>query len=100
MLEGLEETVTVKRFGISGALAKTLRTTKPIENLNGVLRRISRRVKRWRDGRRVLRWAAAGVLEAEKNFRRIKGCKSMPSLLTALREQDAQLASDSVSRIA
>ena len=39
----------------------------------------------------MLRWVAAGVLEATKGFRRIKGCKDMPQLVAALRARDAQL---------
>lgn len=90
--EGLEETLTVKRLGLTGALEKTLRTTNPIENLNGGIRRISSRVKRWRSGSMVLRWAGAAALEAEKHFHRLKGYKAMPSLLAALRNHDRQLA--------
>lgn len=98
--EGLEETLTVKRLGLKGALEKSFRTTNPIENLNEGIRRISRRVKRWRDGGMVLRWAGAAALEAESRFRRLKGHRSMPSLLAALRNHDHQLKNDSVRRIA
>jgi transposase-like protein len=90
--EGLEETLTVKRLGLTGALEKSLRTTNPIENLNSGIRRISKRVKRWRSGKMVLRWAAASALDAEKRFRRLKGYKAMPFLLAALRNHDRQLA--------
>jgi transposase-like protein len=90
--EGLEETLTVKRLGLTGALEKSLRTTNPIENLNSGIRHISKRVKRWRGGRMVLRWAAAAALDAEKRFHRLKGHKAMPVLLAALRNHDRQLA--------
>jgi putative transposase len=89
--EGLEETLTVKRLGLTGALEKSLRTTNPIENLNSGIRRISKRVKRWRGGGMALRWAAAAALDAEKRFHRIKGHKAMPVLLAALRNHDHQL---------
>jgi transposase-like protein len=89
--EGLEETLTVKRLGLTGALEKSLRTTNPIENLNGSIRQISKRVKRWRSGGMVLRWAAAAALDAEKRFHRLKGHKAIPSLLAALRSHDHQL---------
>ena len=36
-------------------------------------------------------WVAAGVLEATTGFRRVKGCKDMPTPITALRTLDAQL---------
>ena len=40
----------------------------------------------------VLRWVAAGVLEAVKGFWRVKGHKEMPQLVAALRARDKQLA--------
>lgn len=52
---------------------------------------MKRNVKRWRGGRMVLRWVAAGVLEAVKGFRRLKGYKEMPKLVAALRARDQQL---------
>ena len=56
-----------------------------IENMNGTVRRVIRRVKRWRDGTMVKRWVAAGIFEAQRGFRKLRGHKSMPALLTALR---------------
>jgi hypothetical protein len=50
-----------------------------------------RNVKRWRGGQMMLRWVAAGVLEAVKGFRRVKGCADMPTLVAALRARDQQL---------
>jgi len=90
--EGLEETLTVLSFKLDDeALRRTLVTTNPIENLNSVLRRIHRNVKRWRDGTMVLRWVGVGLQEATKGFRRLKGHAGMPKLLAALREHDARL---------
>jgi transposase-like protein len=86
--EGLDETLTVKQFELSTSLERTLSTTNPIENLNGTIRRVTRRVKRWRDAKMVRRWIAASVLEAEKGFRRLRGCKSMPKLTAALRDPE------------
>lgn len=71
-------------MNLSESLEQTLSTTNRIENLNGTIRRVSRRVKRWRDGQMVKRWAAASVLEAERGFRKLRGYKSMPVLLRAL----------------
>ena len=47
--EGLEETLTVQGMGITGALYRTLRTTNPIENLNGSIAHYTRNVKRLSD---------------------------------------------------
>lgn len=92
--EGLEETLTILSLGITDeALKRTLATTNPIENLNSVLRRIHRNVKRWQDGTMVLRWVAIGLQEAAKGFHRLKGRKGMPKLVAALRAHDANLKS-------
>ena len=82
--EGLEETLTLLSLGVGGALARTLATTNPIENLQGTLKRVSRNVKRWHHGRMALRWAATGLLEARKAFRRVKGYRDLPALLKTL----------------
>ena len=80
--EGLEEMFTVARLGIDGRLAKTLTTSNPIESMISIARTTNRNVTRWRDGQMVLRWTAAGMLNAERSFRRIKGHKQMPQLVT------------------
>ncbi len=93
--EGMEETLTVTRLGLTGALSRTLETTNPIENLNGGVRRVGGRVKRCRDGGMALRWVATAALEAARKFRRLKGHRDMHKLLAALRARDAGLKHDS-----
>src|SRR4030088_2825517 len=83
--EGLEQMFTVARLGIEGRLAKTMTTSNPIESMISIARTTNRNVTRWRDGQMVLRWTAAGMLNAERSFRRIKGYKQMPQLVDALR---------------
>lgn len=90
--EGLDETLTVLRFGLSPALLKTLSTTNPIENIQGGLRRVCRRVSRWRGGSMILRWVGAALVEHSRGFRRLKGYVDMPKLLAALRPSEAPLA--------
>jgi len=82
--EGLDETLTVLSLGVKGSLARTLVSTNPIENLQGLLKQVVRNVKRWRGGSMALRWAVTGLMEAEKRFRRVKGHREMPQLLGAL----------------
>jgi putative transposase len=82
--EGLEEMFTVARLRIDGRLAKTLTTSNPVESMISIARATNRNVTRWRDGQMVLRWTAAGMLNAERSFRRIKGYKQMPQLVNAL----------------
>ena len=82
--EGLEETLTVLRLGLPEQLRCSLRSTNIIESVNNGIRDRSRNVKRWSDGKQIERWTAAGLLETEKKFRRIKGCNLMPMLIAAL----------------
>src|SRR4029434_11109942 len=90
--EGLEETLTVMGLGLSERLRRSLTTTNAAESLISRTRHVKRNVKRWRGGKMMLRWVAAGVLEAVKGFRRLKGHKAMPKLVTALRARDQQLS--------
>ncbi|HET7110409.1 MAG TPA: IS256 family transposase [Gemmatimonadales bacterium] len=96
--EGMEETLTVKKLGISGWLAKTLETTNPIENLNKGIRRVSARVDRCRSGAMALRWVATGALESARGFRRLKGHAQIGKLIAALRARDAELGAADVRR--
>lgn len=83
--EGLEETVTVMRLGVSGLLQRSLSTTNAIESAFDMVRTHTRNVKNWSNGTMIQRWAAAGLLAAEKRFRRIKGYKEMALLCAAIR---------------
>jgi putative transposase len=83
--EGLDETLTLLTLGVKGALYRTLCSTNPIENLQGTLKRVAKRVKRWRGGSMVLRWAATALIEAEKQFRRIRGHRDLAVLNTSCR---------------
>jgi putative transposase len=89
--EGLDETLTVLGLNLSDTLRRSLTTTNAAESLISRTRHIKRNVKRWRGGQMVVRWVAAGVLEAVKGFRRLKGHKAMPQLVAALRARDQQL---------
>ena len=82
--EGLEEMFTVRRLGVGDRLAKTLTNTNAIESMISISRSTARNVKRWRDGTMVKRWCAVGMLNAQRSFRRLKGCNDMPVLVAAL----------------
>ncbi len=82
--EGLEETLTVHRLGITGALRKTLLTTNPVESAIEVVKHHARRVKRWNGSAMVLRWVGSGLVRAEHQFRRVKGHEKIAQLVTAL----------------
>ena len=82
--EGLAETLTVLRLGVPPTLARTLRSTNTIESMISICRDHAANVKRWRDGQMVLRWVAAGMGEAAKQFRRVNGHLHLPALRRAL----------------
>jgi transposase-like protein len=89
--EGLDETLTVLGLSLPDTLRRSLTTSNAAESLISRTRHVKRNVKRWRGGQMVVRWVAAGVLEAVKGFRRLKGHKAMPQLIAALRARDQQL---------
>ncbi len=96
--EGLAETVTLQRLGVHEQLWRTLSSTNPIESMIGICRFTSRNVKRWQNGDMCLRWTAAGMLEAEAQFRKIIGYKHLAALAVAV-ENDlaAQRAATMIS---
>jgi putative transposase len=96
--EGLEETLTVTRLGVRGNLKRTLASTNPCESMIETVRRISRNVKRWRNGDMCLRWTAAGMLEAETQFRRIIGHGDLAKLaITVERDVAAKRAANATT---
>ncbi len=91
--EGLEETLTLTRLGVSGNLKRTLESTNPCESMIEIVRHTQRNVKRWSSGEMALRWTAAGMLEAEKQFRKIIGYRDLATLIIAIeRDNDRRRA--------
>jgi transposase-like protein len=82
--EGLEEMFTIANLGVTDRLRRSLTNTNCIESMFSVARTTTSRVKHWRDGTMKKRWIVAGMLEAERSFRRIKGCTEMPAFVAAL----------------
>lgn len=55
-------------------------------NRNAPGKVVSRNVKRWRNGEIAPRWTAAGMMEAQKSFGRLKGYRQLPALRSALQD--------------
>jgi transposase-like protein len=96
--EGLEETLTLTRLGISGRLNETLCSTNCCESMISIVRTTQRNVKRWRDGEMALRWTAAGMLEAERKFRRVIGYSDLGKLALAVESEVVGAAPPSPAR--
>ena len=92
--EGMAETLTVLRLGVPPTLARTLRSTNSIESMISIARTHSRNVTNWQNGTMALRWCAAGMVEAGKQFRRVNGHLHLPALRDAL---DRHIAAHNVS---
>ena len=75
---------TVTRLGVTGALLRTVASTNPVESMIEIVRDHGRNVQRWKDGDIRLRWAAAGMLAAAGQFRRVQGYAQLPQLAGAL----------------
>jgi putative transposase len=96
--EGLEEMFTVRSLGVGDRLGRTLTNTNCVESMISIGRSTARNVKRWRDGTMVKRWCAAGMLNAQRSFRRVKGCKDMPILVAALQRHIETVTSERDTR--
>ena len=92
--EGLEEMFTVRRLGVPDLLARSMSCTNAIESMISVCQALSGRVKHWKDTKMVCRWVGVGMLEAERSFRRVKGCKDMAALVKAVRAEVAKRVAD------
>jgi putative transposase len=85
--EGLDETLTVMAFGLPEWLERTLSTTNAIENLVGAVRDLGARVKRWRNGRMIVRWTATALIEAQGHFHRVREHRGLKVLVAALNKK-------------
>ena len=74
----MSETLTVLRLSVPPTLARTLRSTNSVESMTPSTRTHSRNVKHWQGGQMALRWCAAGIAEAGKQFRRVNGHITSP----------------------
>lgn len=95
--EGLAEMFTVKRLHLSSNLCRSLGTTNIIENPNSLMRRRTRNVTYWQDGKMVMRWMAASYMDAEDHFHRIGGYKDLWMLEAALQAYSDNAILDQVA---
>ncbi len=88
--EGLDDMFTVRRLGPSAGLARSLTCTNAVESMISVVQRLCGRVTNWKGPRMTRRWVGAGMLEAERSFRRIWGCRDMPAFTAKIRAEVAR----------
>jgi putative transposase len=66
-----------------------------MESMISICRDHASNVKRWRDGQMALRWCAAGMVEAGKQFRRVNGHLHLRSLRDTLERVTQPVAATS-----
>src|SRR4029453_13642017 len=99
ILEGLDEILTVVRLKLPKGLRRSLACTNIAENMMGTIRRVTRNVKRWRDAGMALPMGAAGMIGANKGFRRLKAHKQLSVLRAALQARHNRMTTDPVAHV-
>ena len=88
------------RLGVRGQLRRTLASTNPCESMIECVRRSARNVKRWQSGEMCLRWTAAGMFEAERQFRKVVGYRDLAKLAVAVERELAPTSAEHVAQAA
>lgn len=84
--EGLEETLTIHRLGLSAELSRSLSTTNGIESLMSQMGAYTDKVDRWHNSDQILRWTGTGLMDIEPRLRKIRGYRYLNVLRLKLRE--------------
>jgi putative transposase len=82
---------------VGDKLLQTVESTNPVESMIEIIRDHAGRVKRWSSGEMAPRWAAAGMLAAQAQFRRVKGYQDLPALAAALDKRSPTTVTHSTS---
>ena len=87
LAEGLDETLTLHRLQVFPELGVSFRSTNLIESVMARLEAKTHRVTRWRTSDQKLRWCAAALWAAERQFRCVKGYRHLALLKQALQRR-------------
>jgi putative transposase len=87
LTEGMYETLTIHRLGVTGLLRKSLRTTNIIESLFASVRRYMGRVTRFKSEDQIDLWVVRSIVEAERHLRRLPGHRQLAALKARLQKR-------------
>ena len=87
LAEGLDETLTLHRLGVSGVLGRSLKTTNCLEAVNGLVEERCAKVDHWQTSRQRHRWLATALLDIEPRLQRVRGYRHLPMLRDALKRE-------------
>jgi len=82
--DGLPETLTATRLGVTGPLLDTVFSINPMEAMIEIVREHSSNVKPRRDGEMTLRQMAAGMESVRRQFSRVNAYRQLSQLAAAL----------------
>jgi len=85
--EGLEQTLTLHRLGLTGLFRTSFSTTNCIENLNLGIARYLKNVKNWKSSSQRERWVTVALLEIETRFKKVHNYKKLSVLMTAIEQE-------------
>jgi putative transposase len=91
LTEGMFETVTVHRLGVTGLLRKSLRTTNIVESAFASVRRYMGRVGRFQNDSQRDLWLIRSLVEAERHFRNLDGHRQIAELRKKLAKRSAKI---------
>ena len=85
--EGLEETFTLHRLGLTRDLGRSLKTTNMLESVMSLIGQVAGRVDYWKNSGQKQRWLAVALLDIEPRLNRVCGWRYLPRLRDALRKE-------------
>ncbi|MGH8630014.1 MAG: IS256 family transposase, partial [Burkholderiales bacterium] len=87
LAEGLDETLSLHRLGLSDRLGRSLLTTNGLESILALVEQRVGKVDRWTTSDQKQRWLATTLLELEPRLRRVRGYRSLPQLRAAVKDR-------------
>lgn len=91
LVEGMEETLTLHKLGITGGVRESLRTTNIIESAFSRLRQHTRNVAKWTSDDQVNRWLSFALPKVEAGFRVLPGYRQLSKLQRKVQQQNTAL---------
>lgn len=98
LMEGLEETLTLHKLGLSPELSKYLGTTNQIESVMSQIGQFTDKVDRWHHSNQILYWTAASLMDLEPRLWNIRGFRHLPMLKSKIKEVVLKRKSESVKQ--
>ena len=87
LAEGLDETLTLHRLGVSAVLGRSFKTTNCLESVNALVEERCAKVDQWTNSSQRQRWLATALVDIEPRLRKVVGYRHLPKLREALQRE-------------